>query len=108
MLQKFSCPGVMLEPLFLGAKFRGMRLQPTRGGAQRMLYVEHFVIEDELDSVGRNVRAIEAAVHYDLVERRIETPELRAPGPCAPSQARSAQASTEILGVDLREHGREV
>ena len=52
MLQEFSRTGIVREPLFLGAEFGGVRLQPARRGAQGMLHVEHLVIQDEFHGVG--------------------------------------------------------
>ena len=68
MLKKVAGSGILREALFLGADVGGMRLQPTCGGAQGMLYVEHLVIEDKSDSIRGDVRAVQTIVHHDLVE----------------------------------------
>jgi len=49
-----------------------MRLKSACRCPQGMFHVEHLVIEDQLDGVGGHIRAIEAIVHDDLIERRVE------------------------------------
>ena len=68
VIEEFLRALVMFKPLFFRAKFGGMRLESACGCAQGMLHVEHFVIEDQFDRVGRHLRAIQAIVHHDLIE----------------------------------------
>ena len=72
MFEEFPRAIVMLEAFFFRAEFGRMRLKSSCGCPQRMLHVEHLVIENQLDGVGGHVRAIEAIVHDDLIERRVE------------------------------------
>ena len=48
-----------------------MCLQTAGRGAQRMFYVKHFVIQNELHGIGGNFWTVQPAVHHNLVERRI-------------------------------------
>ena len=108
MVQKLSRARIMRVPLFLRAKFGRMRLQPTSRRAQRVFHVQHFMIEDEFHRVGRHIRMIQPPVHYNLIERRIETSKLGTPGPCAPSKTRAGKLSCKIFPIERREHRREI
>ena len=68
VIEEFSRALVMFKPFFFGAKFGGVRLESTCSGAQGMFHMEHLVIEDQFDRVGRHLRAIQATVHHDLIE----------------------------------------
>src|ERR1700730_5945570 len=108
LLEEFSRPLVMLETFFFGAEFGRVSLESTCGRAQGMLYMEHLVIKDQFDRVGRHLRAIQAIIHNDLIERGIEGTELRAPGARAPTEARAAQVSIEVFKINRRKHWIEV
>src|SRR5580693_8177672 len=85
-----------------------MGFDAATGGTQRMLDVQHFVEEHVFHGIARHRGAIEPAVHHDLIERRIETAELGAPGAAAPAEPGTMQASAEIPPVEPGEHRREI
>ena len=103
-VEEFARAGVVREALLLGSKFAGVRLQPASRRADRMLRVQHFVVQDEFHGVCGHIGAIEALVHHDLVERRIVAAELGAPNALAPSDPRARKIPAEILRVEGIEH----
>src|SRR5579872_2947651 len=107
-LEEFSSALIVSKTLFLGAEFRRMCLQSAGSGAQRMLHMQHFVVEDEFHRVGRDVSAIQPLVHHDLIEGRIIAPKLRAPVARAPSQARPPKASLEVFAIKRDEQGIQI
>ncbi len=70
--------------------------------------MEHLVIEDQFHGVRWDLRMIQAAVHHDLIERRIEAAEHGTPGARTPCETWPVEKTAEILAIDCLEHGAEV
>jgi hypothetical protein len=85
-----------------------MRLNAAGGRTQRMLDVQHLVEEHVLHSEAGHDRAVEPAIHHDLIERGIKAAKLGAPCAAAPTESRSVKPSAEVEPVEPREHGREI
>ncbi len=69
--------------------------------SDRVLNMKHFVVKDIGDNVFGNAWAVEAAIHNDLVQGRIEAPQLRSPCTAAPRKARRCQGTIEILAIQV-------
>ncbi len=94
--QKTHCACVICKPLFFVSELRGVRFSPATGESDGVLQVQHFVVEDVRDHVLGDVLMVQLAIQDNLVERGIETPQLRAPNPGAPSQTRLGQRTLKI------------
>ena len=78
----------MGEAFLLFAKRGGMGLPAAVRKPDWMLDMQHFVVKDIRNNIFRNTWAVEAAIHNDLVQGRIEAPQLRPPRTAAPRKAR--------------------
>src|SRR5437879_6322355 len=75
---------------------------------ERMLHVQHFVEEHVFNGAAGHGGPVQPAVHNDLVERRIEAAELRAPGAVAPAEPGAMQSCAEVVPVEAGKHGRQI
>jgi len=99
---------VIAKESFLAAKFRGVRLAPATSKAQRMLLVEHLVVQNIGHHVLGNVAAIQLSVDDNLAQRGIEAAELRTPDARAPSQARPRQGISKVAPVQSLEKNAQI
>lgn len=81
--------GEIGEEFFFGAEFGGMGEEAAAGAAGGMLDVEHFVVEDVLDSDLGDGGVIHAAIQEDLIGAGIVAAELAAPTANAPADVRA-------------------
>jgi len=108
MSEKASGSTVMLEfPLFL-PELTGVRGPAATAKANRVLHMEHFMVQDIGDDVRRHTEVIELPVEHDLVQCRIETSELRSPYPSAPGQTRLRQGTFEVDSIQPIKERRQV
>ena len=93
---------------FFAPEFGGVRFAAAAREADRMLLVEHLVIQDVSDDVLRNSRSVELPVDDDLVQRRIEAAQLRAPRAAAPAEARARKRAPKVGVIQPVEERREI
>jgi len=86
----FGLLQVRKELLFF-LKSSGMNAAPTSIQPDRMLQVQHFVIDKILNGTARHLRAIEDAANDNRVVRRIVVSEALSRGVPAPRHERSCQ-----------------
>jgi hypothetical protein len=96
------------KPLFFHTKLRRVRLQAAARKFQRMLHMQHLVIEHVFHDVLWNCLPIQIAADDNLVQGRIETAQHAAPRARAPSQSRALQSAIEIPAVQIFEKWSEI
>src|SRR5207237_4873625 len=89
------------KELFLGHKLRRMHTTPAASEFDRMLEVQHLVINDVLDSVTRHPRMIEHPAHHDGIMRRIVMVQAVAGMIAAPGHARPPEKAVKIPTVQI-------
>src|SRR5579863_1975881 len=107
-LQKFYRAPVIRELLLLDSKFTRMRLQPASRQLDGMLTMQHFVIQHVGYYVFWHVGAVQRRIERDLIQRRIEDPQLTAPSPRAPANFRLRQLPLKILLIQPLKHLRQI
>ena len=78
-----------------------MNAAPAAVELNGMLKMKHLVIDEVLDGVAGNLRAIEDATHYDGVVRRIVMSEALTRCMTAPRHQRTSQQSVEEASIQF-------
>ena len=73
-----------------------------------MLQMQHFVIQNVRHDIFRHILSVQLAIDYDLLERRIETTQLRPPHAIAPAQPRFHEQILKIARIQKLEHRPEI
>ncbi|WP_188757731.1 hypothetical protein [Edaphobacter acidisoli] len=88
------------EETFFSLKFAGVHTTAAGFDANRMLEVEHLVIEQIFDGAAWRVGPVEDATDDDGVMRSVVVAEHAAGVMAAPGECRAAEQSVEEAGVE--------
>src|ERR1700674_3814 len=92
------------EQCFLFLKLPRVHASPTPTQLDRVLQVQHFVVENVFDRVARYARVVEDAADHDGVVRGIVVAEAAAGVVPAPGKLRAAHESVEKAAVEVVEN----
>jgi len=99
---------VLAKQFFLFPKVVGMGSAAAALKSHGVLYVKHLMIKHIRNHIFGYAGMVELPVQDDLVQCRIETPELRAPYPLAPTKTWSGKRPGEISSIQFVEKRCEI
>jgi hypothetical protein len=85
-----------------------MGLAPATDKLDAVFNVQHFMVQDVGDHIFRHAWPVELPIDHNLIERGIETAQLRAPHPSAPAEARPGKGISKIGTIQAMEQWIEI